>query len=1195
MKQFSRRALLNGAASLLTIASVATASFPTKAGLRLHGSTPAALPAALPLRNVINLNDWSFGTNEYAFIDHIRNGVNTVGPFGPSFSPPANPTFPSVIDADGWPNNASASGLTFGAGFNVPDPVNFGGPYIVDFFGNGAVGFGIQFPLLTVGTFVVGNVINGMPAPVNCTVTTGINSISITGTGGASQAVCYFTMTSTSTGPQSMSWGVSSTGSGGFFVKKVRWYRSSEATDLANGLIFRNAWKQPLVNLCPSAIRTMNVLCGNTDFNGRFENRTLPNNAGYCKFSQWTTSPSYSTNATGTNQYVCAAATPTAANTKTTPASMVHREIATVRHTNGFTRTGNGSITISSITNATNGVVTTSSAHGYNTGDIIQHQMSMVGEGVGIFNSTTSVTNYSGDLSHVQNGMFVYGAGIQAGTIVSNISGTTITLSKATTISGSNMSLGFRCMKSLHFFPCTITVTGSSTYQLNVDTTAFGPFGSNLGSCTQFISLQVGSGNDRVAYPCMFDTALAPASAFGPYLNANDYKTWYFDKTISGQTDGAGNYIMGAWMFATTPNLSNIGHSGDFPIEVMVQMINELNAMSPAHTIGLWMNIPCWGLSSMDPDHTTGSDWAVNAVDVVMNPSSTVRASGYSALGYSGATQLNTPNLILEYSNELWPSGTNDGRAYLISAGIQRWGQAIEPQNLWQDLKALRSTCWVRDVKASNPPGSSRITYVLGIWGSIPVQPGDFGGNYATLFGGAVTATPNQIGDWYTNDTLVTSGSWGRPIDNLNGWCGATYFNPPDAYYDGVGKGTQPDDCAMYFGADNSGALSFTGSVGWAGTAHGTNSTNVITVDTVTSGVVGIGDVVNGSGFNNGAVTITGFLTGTGGTGTYSTNTSVVQTSPVTVSVQSFTLAVTGTVTNGPLVAGQVFVGTGVQGGATILSQRSGTAGGAGIYAMNTSFGAQTTPAAGTFTSPNTTLSFTATIAGTTMTVTGSPTLPLLPGQFFSGAGVAANTFISRSLSGGSGAGLYQLNQASTVASPTTMTNIVGGNYIGAANQSQALANFVLQNVNPPVNFTIFSGQSQSTNFYSGNVLPQNSSALPAGKVFLNYEGGQQWNVQIGKITSLNGYRINPADSLFGLAAQQSSQWGVGQTNFFNAANAIANCYMPSIYIWINGQWAYCSPDTYSLVSGTPTEGAALTVNNPAWINWSARNQALPS
>ncbi len=119
----------------------------------------------------------------------------------------------------------------------------------------------------------------------------------------------------------------------------------------------------------------------------------------------------------------------------------------------------------------------------------------------------------------------------------------------------------------------------------------------------------------------------------------------------------------------------------------------------------------------MDPDYTTASEWGSNAIDVVVNPSSTKRATGYHALGYSGATRLSSPVLVVELSNELWPSGTNEAYSYCIESGCNRWGDSILGLGNWQDYKALRSTCMVRDIKASSPPNASQIKYVLGMCG----------------------------------------------------------------------------------------------------------------------------------------------------------------------------------------------------------------------------------------------------------------------------------------------------------------------------------------------------------------------------------------------------------------------------------------------------------------------------------------------
>lgn len=836
-----------------------------EAGRLFHGG--ASLSPALPLRNIINMNDFSFGVTDYAFIDHIRATINgSVGPFQSDWN--TGPTFPSCIDANGYVNSSAGSGNRLGGQVFVPDPADFGGPYTFDGLGSGNVALILQGGSVATWT---------TSSPVNCSVTFnsgGSLNIASTATGSTRFSI-QISFTCTGTGPQTPTWFAQSFSSN--FISNVRFYRTADATDLAAGKIFRSAWKQPIVNMCPSAVRWMNNLGGNSNRNCRFENRTTPNIGSYCTTSQWGISPSYSSNASGTNQYTAAAAVPTTANPKNTTASMTHGEIATVRLTNGFARctvnTGNGEgVPSLSITNASNGVVTTQvsvtgnangtttltglsstaniypglpisgtgvpagtlvqsivssssitvnqnvttgtgitfavgTSHGFNTGDVIGHYFQSFTNVVGILNGTTLITGVT-STSNLANGMFVYGPGIPVGATIASFTSNTVTLSTAATISASNINLAFRSMNNLHQLPCTITVVDSTHYQLNVNTTSFGPFAtaSNfLVTAYQFVTLQVGSGNDRIAYPIVFGDGNTPASYFGnSYLNSNDYKTFYFDKTQSAQTNGSGASVMGVWMFSATAGQNLVAHSGDFPIEVIVACINELNAMSPAHTIGLWINLPAWGLCSIDPDYSSGSSWAINCLDVILNPSSSVRASGYSALGYSGASRLYTPNVICEYSNEVWNGGNQDARGWLTNGSIQRW-----PTNAavlsWQDMHALRFTCSARDVKAAAVPNLSQVKFVMGMWGSTGFSPGDFGGNYATVFGGNVTSVPKARGDYYTNDTVVVSGSWGMPISNLDGIAPATYFDPPDTYYATVtGTGTFRDDSAMYNGTDNS-------------------------------------------------------------------------------------------------------------------------------------------------------------------------------------------------------------------------------------------------------------------------------------------------------------------------------------------------------------------------------------------------------
>src|SRR6185312_15389382 len=191
----------------------------------------------------------------------------------------------------------------------------------------------------------------------------------------------------------------------------------------------------------------------------------------------------------------------------------------------------------------------------------------------------------------------------------------------------------------------------------------------------------------------------------------------------------------------------------------------------------MWLNVPMWGMCSTDPDYSSSSNWTTNALDVIMNPASSLRVAGYSALGYSGSTQVNAPSLIVEHGNEEW-NGGNDNKSWAISAGFARYGLPFLPTSSGNeiDICALRAVCGARDAKATGASYLSRVKFVLGMWATFGLATTggmDGAGNKAKVFGGRLGFS-SQTGDYYTNDV---GGSWGRPIDNVDGICFAGYID----------------------------------------------------------------------------------------------------------------------------------------------------------------------------------------------------------------------------------------------------------------------------------------------------------------------------------------------------------------------------------------------------------------------------------
>jgi hypothetical protein len=106
----------------------------------------------------------------------------------------------------------------------------------------------------------------------------------------------------------------------------------------------------------------------------------------------------------------------------------------------------------------------------------------------------------------------------------------------------------------------------------------------------------------------------------------------------------------------------------------------------------------------------------------------------------------------------------------------------------------------------------------------------------------------------------------------------------------------------------------------------------VLNITAVSAGSISVGDVVQGTSIAANT-TVTSFLTGTGGTGTYVINNSQLITSRA-ITTLSKTLRITA-VSFGSIAVGQTVSGTGVSGGTTITALGTGT-GGVGTYIVNT-------------------------------------------------------------------------------------------------------------------------------------------------------------------------------------------------------------------------------------------------------------------
>jgi hypothetical protein len=492
-------------------------------------------------------------------------------------------------------------------------------------------------------------------------------------------------------------------------VRNIKLYRLDDKADLDAGKVFRTPYKQQLVNLCPSAMRFMDWH-GFNDCNGTlFTGRTLPTNAAYGGSHNWTTSPVYDPIvATGVpNQFSTGAATPTSGNPKTMPVTPKHGEVVVARVDGAGVRGNNWSVT--NVTNAATGVVT-AAGHGFNNGDIVIILFDEVQRGgnTTLGNTTFNGGATSGISAGITLGTRIDGLGIPQGTIVTGTpTADTITMSNPATVTSTvGIQAVFEAMPKLHRYPIKVTNKTTNTFEAYtvggtpINTTTMGTF-SGTARVTAYPTLNVGN---RGAYPIIYSFGTIPAFYYGETaISQGQYNCFKFDKSMSMTTDGAGNQIMGVWIFTENQNVAYDG--GGVPIEICVALVNELNAMGPVRTINCWLNIPFLGMSSMDADYNAADNWGIGLANVAINGAGTWPGLAGDAKVY------------IEYANETWNMGGSPFTLawYLASRGRSRWGTSKYDK---VNMSTLRSVVAINDIKLSPIYNSDRMKLVLAGQGS---------------------------------------------------------------------------------------------------------------------------------------------------------------------------------------------------------------------------------------------------------------------------------------------------------------------------------------------------------------------------------------------------------------------------------------------------------------------------------------------
>ena len=240
--------------------------------------------------------------------------------------------------------------------------------------------------------------------------------------------------------------------------------------------------------------------------------------------------------------------------------------------------------------------------------------------------------------------------------------------------------------------------------------------------------------------------------------------------------------------------------------------------------------------------------------------------------------------------------------------------------------------------------------------------------------------------------------------------------------------------------------------------------------------------------------------------------------------------ALTVTAVTGYISAGDTVTGTGIPGGTTIVSQTSGTTGGAGVYVTSVS----TTASAASITSTSFVVDVSAVATGV-----------LAVGQELTGAGVTAGTFITALGTGSGGIGTYVTTQQQSVASesltailPTVTYDTISGGFVV---------------------ISATTGTSSTIGFGSGTI---------AAPLLLTQA--------TGAITSQGAIAAVPG-TFMSAVLLQTTNWASFQT-LFDPDNGSGNAQKQLFAAWTNAQndrYAYLAEDT----DITPTESTTATTS----------------
>lgn len=380
----------------------------------------------------------------------------------------------------------------------------------------------------------------------------------------------------------------------------------------------------------------------------------------------------------------------------------------------------------------------------------------------------------------------------------------------------------------------------------------------------------------------------------------------------------------------------------------------------------------------------------------------------------------------------------------------------------------------------------------------------------------------------------------------------------------------------------------------------------VLTVTQVISGHLVVGQVVSGKGIAPGTK-VTGFLTGSGGLGTYrvtppqnvpSTTITAKTIAPCTSANATVTGSISGAVldvsavSSGCIKVGGSITGTGIALGTIITGYITGS-GGVGTYSVRPSQNVSSTTITVTNPTPCTsaTAQVTGSITGTTLDVTDIISGCLTVGQTISGAGIVPGTKVTGYITGSGGIGTYTVTPSQNVSSePITASMCSNGATNSPSCTTLPNGSCVNGNANPPTcdkalqqaspaailtgndktALTVNVGDTINWAWSSTNGTSFSSTYMASGCKTASANGSHStWSANTSRGTESEVVAINQAGCTIVMNYTTSEQ-GVSTTARVN--------------VYVNTETAIAHPPMTAIITANSATG--ITANTEDSIDW---------